>query len=221
MQSEDVSDNPRIASLTRMMLAIERAHTADETIAAIRRGLSETYGHIAIITLSTRNLPAGQYRILNLDLAEGISDFKRPLINEDFPVQSGGLIAQFVSDRRPQIIHDIDWSVDPYFHHKLADHKSILAIPFEGDRTPLNWAIFLKRNGERFTPFDLEQLMLRVALIGSLLDSQALALDLARANQRIAHDISQIAQIQRSLLPDLPKIPGLELAASYEPSGSA
>ena len=59
-------------------------------------------------------------------------------------------------------------------------------------------------------------------MVGSLLESQMLAQELARANERIDKDIRQVAELQRTLLPDpLPKISGLEIAVSYEPSGQA
>jgi phosphoserine phosphatase RsbU/P len=82
--------------------------------------------------------------------------------------------------------------------------------------------LLLKARPAVFTPEDLEQSMLRTAIIGTLLESQVIAADLEVANGRIDEEIRQLAKLQRSLLPDpLPRIPGLEIGVSYEPSGRA
>jgi sigma-B regulation protein RsbU (phosphoserine phosphatase) len=59
-------------------------------------------------------------------------------------------------------------------------------------------------------------------LIGSLLENQMLAGALARANEQIDRDARRVGELQRALLPaSLPRIAGLEIAASYEPLGRA
>jgi sigma-B regulation protein RsbU (phosphoserine phosphatase) len=62
----------------------------------------------------------------------------------------------------------------------------------------------------------------RTALVSALLDNQILAADLARASRQIDREARQVGELQRALLPaSLPRIAGLEIAASYEPSGRA
>ena len=79
-----------------------------------------------------------------------------------------------------------------------------------------------KRPDEQFTAFDLEETVERVALVSALLEKQVLAGELAHANEQIDRDARQVGELQRSLLPaSLPRIAGLEIAASYEPMGCA
>jgi sigma-B regulation protein RsbU (phosphoserine phosphatase) len=56
----------------------------------------------------------------------------------------------------------------------------------------------------------------------ALLKSQAQTAELARAHKEIDADARKVGELQRSLLPQpLPRIPGLEIAASYQPCGQA
>jgi sigma-B regulation protein RsbU (phosphoserine phosphatase) len=138
------------------------------------------------------------------------------------PIQSGGIIAEIIARSEPQVFQEVDWSTDPYFHHMLAGYQSAMAVPFQAKHLPMTWVMWLRRPPERFEIEDLEQAILRVALIGSLLESQGIGERLTRANERIDRDARQVGELQRSLLPaQLPQISGLELAASYEPSGRA
>jgi len=131
-------------------------------------------------------------------------------------------VASIIKNPRPHIINDIDWATDPNFHKALTGYRSVMAIPFDGDRLPMSWTILLRRSQENFTALELEQAVARVVLVGALLESQTLAQELGRANERIDKDIRQVAELQRLLLPDpLPRINGLEIAVSYDPSGQA
>ena len=95
-----------------------------------------------------------------------------------------------------------------------------MAIPVTGDRLPVTWAIGLKRPPKQFTVSDLEETVERAALVGALLENQILAGELARAHQQIDRDARQVGELQRALLPaSLPRIAGMEIAASYEPLG--
>ena len=119
-------------------------------------------------------------------------------------------------------VQDVDWARDPFFRETLSGYTSVMAIPLTGDRLPMTWAIALKKPPQQFTASDLEEAVERVALVGALLENQMLAGELARANEQIDRDARQVGELQRALLPaSLPRIAGLEIAASYEPLGRA
>src|SRR5258706_9092467 len=223
MKTQDLSQNQRIARLWKMTQELERSSTPLETLRTIHQGLDEAYGIIASLTVSTRGLPKGYYRIVQLQLeGDPLIDDSGPTPNEPWPVQSGGVVAAIIGRREPQLIQDVDWSPDPFFFQSLAGYASVLAIPFGGDHLPMTWAILLKRPPDRFTVMELEEAVLRVALVGALLESQVLAEQLVRANERIDRDARQGGELQRSLLPAVPsQISGLEIAVSYQPSGRA
>lgn len=223
MRVEEISDNPRIASLTRMTEALVTSHSPGETLQIIRQGMWDTYGPSGSMMISTQGLAEGEYRVGMLQLPgdQTIKPFD-PWDTARLPIWRGGVLAEMIRQRIPQIFQDIDWSTDPNFAERLAGYESAMAMPMRGKRLPVSWVILLKKKPQRWTPDDLEQSLLRTAIIGTLLESQTIAGDLEIANERIDDEIKQLAQVQRSLLPDpLPIIPGLEIAISYEPSGRA
>lgn len=69
---------------------------------------------------------------------------------------------------------------------------------------------------------DFHQAMLRVPPIGALLENRTLVDAVADAHRLIGGEARRVGRIQRTLLPDpLPRISGLEIAASYETFGEA
>jgi sigma-B regulation protein RsbU (phosphoserine phosphatase) len=173
--------------------------------------------------LSTRGLPQGQYRVVQMLLEDApLNDYVGQQQDEPGPVQSGGVVEEIIRRREPQLIQEVDWTSDPIFHETLKGYASVMAIPFAGDDLPMTWVILLEKPPERFTVLELETAVERVALVGALLGNQILAGQLARANERIDRDARHVGELQRALLPaTLPQIAGLEIAVSYEPSGRA
>jgi sigma-B regulation protein RsbU (phosphoserine phosphatase) len=223
MDVQDLSQNLRIARLTKLTRELEQSRTPEQTLRTLHRGFSEAYGFVASVLLSTRGLHKGQYRVVQIDL-EGrpANALYGRAPHKPGPAQSGGIVSAIIERPEPQLIQDVDWSSDPFFHKSLSGYASVMAVPLAGDYLPMTWALLLKRPPERFAVLDLEEAVQRVALIGSLLENQELAGQLALANQRIDRDARQVGELQRALLPaTLPEIAGLEIAVSYEPSGRA
>ena len=220
--AEDLSDNGKLASLKRLTRSLEQSLTFDQTLRALHRAFTETGGFVASMLLSTRGLGHGQYRVVRMQLTDDPQGKLALTDDKQGPVQSGGIVAAITARPEPQLIQDVDWSHDPFFHETLEGYTSVLAVPIFADRLPMNWSLLLKRAPGRFTVSDLEDAVERTALAGALLENQVLATDLARANQQIDLEARQVGELQRALLPaSLPRIAGLEIAASYEPSGRA
>jgi phosphoserine phosphatase RsbU/P len=223
MRIEDGSDNVRIDSLTKMTEALVTARSPWETLQIIRRGMWDTYGPSGSMMISTRGLAEGEYRVSLLQLP-GDPNLKQfdPWAVDKLPVWRGGILAEIIRQRKPQIFQEVDWSGDPNLSQRLTGYESVMAMPMMAARLPVSWVMLLKKKPDFWTPDDMEQSMLRTAIIGTLLESQTIAGDLEIANERIDGEIKQLAHVQRSLLPDpLPDIPGLQIAVSYEPSGRA
>jgi sigma-B regulation protein RsbU (phosphoserine phosphatase) len=223
MQSDASDDEQRIASLRTLMRELRQGRTPAETFRAIRRGLRAAYGAAAVMIVATRGLGPGEYRVLELHLDESDDDdepdFWKP---QDTPVHRGGVVGEIIANPDPRIISGVDWTRDPVFGATLAGYSSVMAVPAEGDAVPIDWVLYLKHEPGEFATAELADAMVQVAMIGSLLESRALAEELARASEQIDRDLRQAGEVQRSLLPDpLPAIGGLEIAASYHPSSRA
>jgi sigma-B regulation protein RsbU (phosphoserine phosphatase) len=200
-----------------------QSRSPEDTLRILERGFAEVDGFVASLLLSTRGLSPGHYRVVDAHLKdEPLRDLHSLGKEEPGPVRRGGILGAIISRREPQLVQDVDWARDPFDRETLGEYTSLIAIPIPGDRLPMTWAIGLRKPPSQFTVSDLEEIVERVTLGGALLENQILAGELARANERIDRDARQVGELQRALLPaSLPRIAGLEIAASYEPLGRA
>jgi sigma-B regulation protein RsbU (phosphoserine phosphatase) len=223
MKADGLSNNVRIASLTRLTRELVHIQTPADTLRTFRQTMLDLYGPTASIMLNTRGLAAGEYRVVEIRWGDAARDGDVDLwAQAQSSVQRGGVIATMIESTEPRLFQEIDWSADPYFRELLAGYDSAVVIPSAGDRLPMNWLILLRRSPDRLTGDDLEQSLLRVALITSLLESQSLVEEVAKAHAQTDAEVRRVGQIQRALLPDgLPSIPNLQIAVSYETSTDA
>src|SRR5258705_11151871 len=115
MKAQDLSQHQRVARLWKLTQELERSSTPLETLRTIHQGLDETYGIIASLTVSTRGLPKGYYRIVQLQLeGDPLIDDSGPESNEPWPVQSGGAVAAIIGRRETQPIQDLHLSPVPF-----------------------------------------------------------------------------------------------------------
>src|ERR1700728_1820475 len=154
MELEDGSQNPRIASLTKLMAALKQSRTPFETLRTIRQGFGEAYGSLASMMITPRGLADGAFRLVQLRREGDYGGDSDPWVQEQFPLYRGGLVATIIKSRVPHIVNDVDWADDPHFHTILAGYRSIMAVPFDGDRLPMTWALFLKRSAVNFTTLE-------------------------------------------------------------------
>ncbi len=146
MEVQDLTQNPRIASLTRLTRELEQSHSPQQTLRTLQRGFSEANGFLASVLLYTRGLPQGQYRVIHVRLEDGPSnDLPNQALDEPGPVQSGGIVAEIIDRPEPRLIQDVDWTSDPYFHETLKGYPSVMAIPYAGDYLPMTWVILLQQ----------------------------------------------------------------------------
>src|SRR5258708_23047955 len=120
MHVQDLSRNHRIASLTKLTQELDQSQSPEQTFRALQRGFTEAYGFSASMLLSTRGLPQGHYRIVQMRLEDPPHDDDPDQApDEPGPVQSGGIVAEIIGRREPQLIQDVDWSSDPFLHDTL------------------------------------------------------------------------------------------------------
>ncbi len=103
MDGDDGSDNRRIASLSKLMRALQNCRTPSETLTTIRRSLGEAYGSTAMMMLSTRGLRTGEYRLVQMELDANDSDDDIAWAREQSPIRAGGVVATIIGN--PQTAH--------------------------------------------------------------------------------------------------------------------
>jgi sigma-B regulation protein RsbU (phosphoserine phosphatase) len=220
MRTIDISGNRRIAILMETMGAVSRATDPDQVVDLFSHGMIQLNGRRGLMAINTRDLALGQYRITRMVHEDGheVINSKTAWSNgDDAPVREGGFFGQLIRTAYPELIHHFHLRDDPIIGDILARYGSMMAIPIFDEGEPMNWAIFLHTENDGFGPDDLESAILRSNVIGRAARQVQIARDLRKANQRINDEVTQIATIQRTLLPaTLPKIPGLQMAVSYE-----
>lgn len=219
MACVDTSRSDTLPILMEMVGAVSRAETPKDVLRDFSRGMRHLNPMDGYISLSTRGLGPGEYRITRyIDYAEQkeIGDTDSWSNPQKFPVHAGGFLGALVRQAYPELIHHLDLKDDPVLGSTLASFGSLMAVPLFDNGEPLNWAIMLRRDPEGFDLKDLEESILQGNLVGSTVRNVLAAERLRAANTAIRDEMDRIASIQRALLPTLPEIPGLSLGTSYE-----
>jgi sigma-B regulation protein RsbU (phosphoserine phosphatase) len=215
----DTSESVRIPIVLEMVRALSRASDPKEVLHSYSRGLSKLVGRRGYVSLSTRGLEPGEYRITRLldeEAMERIEGSDPWRDGHRLAINRGGFLGGLIEAGTPQIFHHCTITGDPVVGDALADYGSLMAIPLFDQGEPLNWAIMLRREPEAFSVADLEESIIRANLVGSTVRSVLAAQELREAHRRIHREVRQIAAIQRALLPQrTPDIPGLRIATTY------
>jgi phosphoserine phosphatase RsbU/P len=220
MHCLDTSGNERLATIMEIVAALSRAEDPREVLRIFAQGMVKLNGPRGYVSLSTRGLKPGQYRITRLLSNEGdetIDSFDPWSTQNEMPIHTGGFFGEIIRKAYPEVIHHLHLEKDPVVGNKLAEYRSLMAVPIFDQGEPLNWAIFLLHDPEPFTQQALEETVVRSNLVGGTVRKVLMMQELRKAKQRIEEEVEQIARIQRTLLPStMPEISGLTIRASYE-----
>jgi sigma-B regulation protein RsbU (phosphoserine phosphatase) len=217
----DTSQNPRIPILMEMVAGLSRARDAKSVLREFSVGLRRLRGPRGYLSISTRGLHPGEYKITRLvhpeDTDDRFSDADPWGAWESLPVHKGGFVGDIIRQAYPELIHQLNVRHDPVMGDRLARYRSLMAVPLFDNGEPLNWSISMSEDPEGFSESELEESILRANLGGTAVRNVIIANKLRDANERTKLEVKRIANIQRSLLPQtLPKFPGISVATSYE-----
>jgi sigma-B regulation protein RsbU (phosphoserine phosphatase) len=220
MRFMDVVGNPRITSIMDLIGAVERAGEPSEVLTALASSLPSASRARACIMV--RIGEGGTYRLRRFRTEDG-----RELSFEGetapSPQQwSGSILGVLTHTPVPKIVHDLDLRHDRVLPPAARHYRSAMAVPLFLEQSLQEWIIVLDRRRQGLGAGDLEELIVRTSLVGTMASNLEISRHLVEANLAVQREIAQIARIQRALLPaTLPSIPGLDLAASYETVGQA
>lgn len=228
MPEASVQSNLRIAILLEMLEEVSRATEPEQAVQAYSARIGRLRPIDAVVSVSVRNMPPGQYKITRMGRTlEPGGPFRHRIIDPwknwaRLPARSGGFLGGLIAAEEPRIISPLDLSDDPVLGSDLADMRSCLAIPiFDGGKV-LNWVFQFKRDAEGFTETDLEQQLLSVNLFGAMTKNLVSIDQIRRLNDRLHQQFEEVARVQQALLPKAnPQIPGLVFATSYLTSEQA
>lgn len=179
------------------------------------------------LSVARRDLPAGRYKVtrvltrLDRQNPESI-EAPNPWRDWDsLPVYEGGLIGEVIAREEPQLLYQLDAGDDPHFGSLLAPMRTLMALPQYHEGRALNWAFSFYTNEEPGVE-DLAAALMDTSLLGMATRNLVSKRQAERLNRELDAQFEQIANIQRSLLPQkIPEIPGLAIATSYLTSDRA
>ena len=210
----------RLAALVDTLRDVSRAEDPRAALREFSSGVNRLYGRSGFISVSTRDLEPGQYRITRrlLDPDTEHLDVGDPWANPDaLRVHTGGLLGDLIDAGCPARIGDLDVADDPVLGSDLAQFRSCAATPLYDGGEALNWAFQFRHAADAYSERDLEDILMRANLVGNtvrLLQSQQ---ELLTARDAIDREVRKIASIQQALLPAaLPEVDGVSIAVSYE-----
>ncbi|MCC6662023.1 MAG: PP2C family protein-serine/threonine phosphatase [Phycisphaerales bacterium] len=228
MRLDDFRDNPRIQTFVAMLRDLSLARTPAEALSAWAEGYWRTHPVDLMLSVSTRDLEPGRYRITrNIRVAERLASGERmswppPTPRDQLAVHSGGFIGAMIADGRPKLLNQMAVREDPVLGGQLAGMGSAAVIPLYHEGKPIYWNIPMMRDPEALTAATMERSLVVANLVGGNNTRLQLVEEVRRLNSRLTEQLEDVARVQRSLLPKrLPDIPGLALATSYLTSDQA
>lgn len=211
MRVLDVADNPRVSALLDLVHSLGNSHDPREALEPLLATMRPTpHARIyAQITLSDDG-----YKINRLRSGDG-EDLLAGM--QPAAPAGAGFVGQMLRTPLPKLVHNIDLNGDPVLPMAMARYHSAIAMPLFAEGGVREWVILFDRRGEGLGVGDLEEMIVRSHLVAAMAGNLKVTQRLVEANLRINQEMEQIGGIQRSLLPrELPDIPGLSVAASYE-----
>ncbi len=211
----------RIGPILELVASISKATEPGEVLRVFSHGIAQLRGPFGYISLSTRDLANGDYRITRLHTPEEMAMLGAERAwppRSRLPVHRGGFLGEVIREPHPVLVtHNLNVPHDPVLGNALDRYQSMMALPLFDGGEALNWAILLSDRPHAYDAVEVEEALLRGNLVGGTVRTVLMAEELRRAHARIRNEIEQIARIQRALLPDdLPQITGASLAAHYE-----
>lgn len=189
-------------------------------VQAYRTRIQQLSPSNSFLSLSRRNLTKPYYRITR-------SSKWKTVINpwteqEKLPLLQGGILGELLYEGKPRILNELHISPDDPAYEYLNESHSLMAIPHfdQGDST--NMVVILRPQPHAFDPEMFPEQFWISNLFGRATHNLVLREQVQQAFDAVDRELKAVATIQRSLLPkELPKVPGLDLAAFYQTSARA
>lgn len=213
-----------LEALAQTLQTISALHEPSEVQNEFGKGIGRLSPIEAYVSLSRRELPGGYYKITREYLTDEARDAGAdPWRDFDsLTIHSGGFLGEQIATPTPKVFNDITVAGDPVMGDKLAPYRSILIAPLFDDGEATNWAVAMHSRPNAFDADTAANFLMRGNLIGRVTRSLVIQKEVKRLNAELDAQLSQIAMIQKSLLPQrTPAVHGVDLATSYLTSTEA
>jgi sigma-B regulation protein RsbU (phosphoserine phosphatase) len=211
-----------LAIIDRTMKAISGITDPEKLVDVYWEGVGEFIPTDDYLTLSRRNVPAPEYLITR---SSRFTEHPNPWTQrERLPRLSGGLLGDIIYANKPCLIEDLPVRLRPDdpAHFYLDGFKFLVACPHYDNGEALNVSIVLGADLTDLQHHRIPMMNWQTSLFGRGTQNLVLRNELTQAVRSLEREMQVVGDIQRSLLPvDMPRIPGLQIAADYRTSARA
>jgi phosphoserine phosphatase RsbU/P len=172
------------------------------------------------VSLSRRGLDPPEFHITR---SSTWTDDVNPWKEKDrLPILQGGLLGELIYGDEPRIIDHLDVAPDDPGVEYFAGQSSLMAIPTYDRGVALNMVVLMRAEPAAFSYEQFPEWVWFSNLFGRATHNLVLSGQLQEAYNAVDRELKVVGDIQRSLLPaELPKIPTMDVAASYQTSRRA
>lgn len=173
-----------------------------------------------LVALSRRDIDAPKYRVTRAShWTDPIDPWKQRAL---LPVLEGGLFGELIYGDEPRIIDEVSVGADDPSREYVDGMGSLVFIPNYDKGVALNGVVIMRREPSAFKHEQLPEQVWLSNLFGRATHNLVLSAELDRAYREVDDELRTVADIQRSLLPNVtPKCENLDLAAHYATSRRA
>ncbi len=208
----------------RLRVLSEFGGDAAAALLAIHQYLSRDLADCALALLLVRDAPAGQCRLAGLIAADGVEAI--PAIDPfgermRLPAFDDALARRLVDQHGPQVLELDSGERDLPLAQALLRPASLLALPMYVRGAVWHWLVVASTARDRLVGIHLDHLLREATIAYGFISRSLTIRRLTAESQRQNHAIEGLADVQRLLLPDDPKIRGLEYAIYWQPAETA
>ena len=210
----------RLAISVDMMRELSRYTDPDEMYHVFARRMTQLYPTSRQVSLSRRGLTAPEFRVTRFNLwKERVNPYREP---HRLPLLSGGLLADLVYSDQPRVIDDLILAPDDPAVEFLDGQRSLLAIPLYEQGVATNVIVVTREEPAAFPREQVPELVWMTNLFGRAMQTLVLSEKLREAYDAADFELRTIAELQHSLLPpNVPRVPGLDIAVHYRTANRA
>jgi len=214
-----------VADLFQRVLALSEFDSdSREALTTLHGYFAADFPECSLALMLVRDQPPGRCRLAGLigpDGREHVANVDPNGEHGALPSFEDGLAQDIVGKHVPHVVAVPHGMRDAPLAHVLSAPASVLAVPIANRGRITHWLVFGSTDGQRFDTVDLDRAALHVNLAVNLLIRPIVMRELTREAERQRLQIESLADIQRLLLPDNPKIAGLEYAMHWQPAETA
>ncbi|HEX8342793.1 MAG TPA: PP2C family protein-serine/threonine phosphatase [Tepidisphaeraceae bacterium] len=169
------------------------------------------------LSLSRRDLRHPQVRITRSNaFDQPYSPWKQKHM---LPLIEGGILSELIYGDKPVLINDLRVDASDPAAAYFEGMRSLAAIPLYDGGSAVNMVVFARRDTNGYAPEHFPEHVWLSNLFGRATAHLVLKEELGVAYASLDKELKVVADIQRSLLPtELPRIEGMDIAASYQTS---